>query len=300
MLDEPDTTQLAKYNAVKFDDPSFEFKELLDLQAEKASDAALSNNSLLDFNDNQEEAAGVNNNNVVDDKNDEELKALKKFLLKVKLGGKSSVFIGLVARRTDTCLVHKPPPPPPEVQTNQYGYVFVNEANERVRHKDEAMVDLSQFANGVITYRVEYLATGSFEWLPDSTAVEDVIEVPPRPKVEVKDEAKEREEKERIEKLERELEEKEREEKERKERELKEKGEQINKTPAEREKDRVAAILAELRRDDSEHVESQALLQIAEPYKPVAVIELDSLGEKPLKQATLARYVTISKCESIG
>jgi hypothetical protein len=191
-------------------------------------------------------------------------------------------------------LVHKPTPPPQEVQTNQYGYVFVNEANERVRYKDEAMVDLSQFANGVITYRVEYLENGNIEWLADSTAVEDVIEVPPRPKKEVKDEAKEREEKERIEKLERELEEKEREEKERKERELKERGEHLNKTPEEREKDRIAAILADLRQDAEDDAETQTLQKIEEPYKPVAVIDLDSLAEKPLKQATMARYVTVS------
>ncbi len=187
----------------------------------------------------------------------------------------------------------KPPPPEPE-QTNQYGYVFVNEANERVRFKDEAMVDLSQFANGVITYRVEYLANGNFEWLADNVAVEDVLLVPPRPKKEEKDEAKEREEKERIEKLERELEEKEREEKERKEREQKEKGEEVKRTPEEREKERTEAILADLRSEEREDVESQLLHKVEEPYKPVAVIDLDSLSEKPLKQATMARYVTIS------
>jgi len=189
--------------------------------------------------------------------------------------------------------VHKPPPEEPE-QTNQFGYVFVNEANERVRYKDQAMVDLTQFANGVITYRVEYLATGSFEWLADNVAAEDVLLVPPRPKKEEKDEAKEREEKERVEKLERELEEKEREEKERKEREEKEQGEQIKKTPEERKKERIAAIIADLRRDEIEEVEGNTLPKIDEPFKPVAVIDLDSLAEKPLKEAAMARYVTIS------
>jgi hypothetical protein len=58
------------------------------LKAEKTTDKATTNDCLLDFDEKQEDTVGANNNNVVEDKNDEELKALKKFLREVKLGGK--------------------------------------------------------------------------------------------------------------------------------------------------------------------------------------------------------------------
>lgn len=283
---------MAKYNQVKFNDESFEYKDLLNLTAEKGKHAVLTDDSLLELDDKPEE---TNNNNAApEEKEDEEMRALRLFLRDVKLGCKS-MRSTIWLLKVNFVAVHKPTVAEPE-QTNQFGYVFVNEANERVRHKDQAMVDLTQFAQGIISYRVEYLANGNFEWLTDNIAVEDVLLVPPRPKKEEKDEAKEKAEKELREKEAKEREEKVRAEKELEEQKAKEKAEELKKkTPEEREKDRVAAILAELQRDENYDTEATPLQANSEPYKPVAVIDVDTLIEKPLKAATMARYVTISK-----
>jgi len=78
---------------VTFDDPSFEYKDLLELKTEKIEEKFEANDLLLDFGDEQQEVPNNNNNNAAEENINEELRNLKKFVRDLKLGCKCWEFI---------------------------------------------------------------------------------------------------------------------------------------------------------------------------------------------------------------